>query len=52
MVNEGFLHSDGAFAVLDGAILAGGLPVAFLGGTVGPGTVAVLLVQRREEVPF
>lgn len=52
MVNKGLLHADGAVAVLDGTILAGGLPVPFLGGTVCPGTVSILSVKHTEEVPF
>jgi len=52
VVNEGLLHADGAIAVGHGAVLSGGLPVALLGGAVGPGAISVLAVQHAEEVPF
>lgn len=52
MVNEGLLHADFTPAMLDGAVVAGGLPVPFLGGAVRPRTATVLPVQHSEEVPL
>jgi len=52
VVNKRLLHSNGAVAVGDGTVFPGGLPVAPLGGAVGPGAVSVLAIQRAEEVPL
>lgn len=50
--HESLLHADDAAAAVDGAVLAGGLPVSPGGGAVGMGPVRVLAVDGTEEVPL
>lgn len=52
VVHEGLLHAHGAVALGHRAVLPSGLPVALLGGAVGPGAISILAVQHAEEVPF
>lgn len=52
VVHEGLFHPHGAVAMGHRAVLSSGLPVALLGGAVGPGAIPILAVQHAEEVPF
>lgn len=52
MEDEGLLHTDGPGTAADGAVLAGGLPVALRGGSVCAGAVGVLAVERGEKIPL
>jgi len=54
--DEGLAHADdgaaGGLGVVDDAVLAGGLPVAGLGGAIGAQPRRVLAVAEAEEVPL
>lgn len=52
MVDEGFLHADNTVVVANGAVLAGGLPVALSGGAIHPGAIRVLAIEGAKEVPL
>jgi hypothetical protein len=50
--DERLLHPDDPGAMVHLPVLAGGLPVASVGGSVGAGAVGVLAVEAAEEVPL
>jgi hypothetical protein len=52
MEYERLLHPDDPGSMVHLPVLAGGLPVASVGGSVGAGAVGVLAVEAAEEVPL